>query len=481
MSVPESARPFYGRERELDTLLRALDRVRRTGAGTMISIRGRRRVGKSRLAQELIRHSGCRSVFYTPVRGPGPQELERFMDAIAHSDAPAAADVRRGATARSWEAALELAVSGAGRRTPVVLVIDELPYLVEKEPTIEAVLQLVWDRALQHQPVVVLLIGSDQAIMRALTDENRPLYDRARELVVEPLDPATVGALLDLSPADALDAYTVIGGFPVLALEWGRGRSLSEYLTDALQDASSFLAVSAERALAAEFPSDLRARAVLSAIGGDARAHKTIQARAGLSQTALDRTLRSLSEKGVIERSMPYSATTSPKNSRYLIADPYMRFWLRFVGPNIELIERGRGELVTATVLESWPTYRGGAIEPTIRDALERMLPAARFGNAKYVGSYWNRTHTVQVDLVAGDTRPVAKHVELVGSVKWRDAQPFDSADGNALIAHRTQVPGADGATRLVGVSRNGFSAHAGLDIQLHPEDLLLGASVPGR
>lgn len=473
MFSPEPVDLFHGRERELETLLRAIRRVRRTGQGAMFAMRGRRRVGKSRLAQELIRRSGCRSVFYTPVQGPGPRELERFVSAIARSDTSAAADVRRGAGAHSWEAALELAVSGASRREPVVLVIDELPYLVDKDPMIEAVLQLVWDRAWQHQPVVVLLIGSDRAVMQALTDEGRPLYDRAREMAIEPLDPATIGALLGLDAADALDAYTVIGGFPVLALEWERGRSLSEYLSEALQDASSFLVVSAERALTAEFPTDLQARAVLSAIGGDARAHKTIQARAGLSQTALDRTLRTLIEKGVIERSMPYSATASPKNSQYEIADPYMRFWQQFVGPNIELIERGRGELLAATVLETWPTYRGAAIEPTIRDALEHMLPAPRFGNAKYLGSYWNRTHTIQVDLVGGDTRPVAKHVELVGSVKWRETQPLERADANALTAARAQVPGAEETTLLVGVSRSGFSPSAALDIQIGPEELL--------
>lgn len=473
MTDEDPAGLFRGRERELEALLRTLRRIQRTGRGEMISMRGRRRVGKSRLAQELIRRCGCPSVFYTPVRGPGQHELERFVSAIARSDAPAATDVRRGATAQSWEAALGMAVSGASRRAPVILVIDELPYLVEKEPTIEAVLQLVWDHTLQHRPVLTLLIGSDRATMSAVTEEGRPLYDRAREMVLEPLDPATIGAMLDLSPADTLDAYTVIGGFPVLALEWGRGRKLSDYLSEALQDASSFLVVSAERALAGEFPADLQARAVLSAVGADARAHKTIQTRAGLNQTALDRTLRSLIAKGIVRRSTPYAAAASPKNRQYEIVDSYMRFWLRFVGPNIDLIERGRGELTAQIVSESWPAFAGRAIEPTIRDALERLLPARRFGNARYVGSYWNRTHTTQVDLVGGDAQPVATNVAFVGSAKWRARQPFDRADTAALIAQSAHVPGCTPTTKLIGVSRRNFTNDAGLDVALTAQDLL--------
>lgn len=464
---------FVGREAELARLTGILERVKRTGGGAMVSIRGRRRVGKSRLVEEFIRRSGCPAVSYTPVQGPGPQELDRFLVAVAQSDAPAAEDVRGGATATSWEAGLSLAVRGASQEVPVVLVIDELPYLVAKEPTTEAVLQLLWDRLFGHQSVLVILVGSDRATMEALTEEGRPLYDRAREMVVDPLDPATIGELLDLSAVDALDAYTVIGGFPVLALEWERGRSLGEYLADAVTDPSSFLVISAERALAAEFPADLQARAVLTAIGGDARAHKTILSRTGLPQTSLDRAVASLLAKGIVDRLTPYSAKPSPKNRQYVVADPYLRFWLRFVGPATDTIDRGRGELVLAAVTQNWSTFRGRAIEPIVRDALQQVLPTDRFGTARYVGSYWNRTNTVEVDLVGGDTAPSARQIEFVGSVKWRDEQPFHRADTTALAAQRASVPGAGVATKLVGVSRGGFDADAGLDVVLSADDIV--------
>src|SRR5580692_4020159 len=158
-----SARPlnmFVGREPELARLESALQGVRRTGGGALLSIRGRRRVGKSRLVEELIGRSGCASVFYTAVQGPGPRELERFLETVARSDAPAGADVRAGASAESWEGALALAARGATPADPVIVVIDELPYLVAKESTIEAVLQLLWDRTFQRQPVLVILVGS---------------------------------------------------------------------------------------------------------------------------------------------------------------------------------------------------------------------------------------------------------------------------------------------------------------------------------
>jgi len=472
MSVARPLGAFVGRSAELALLDRVLRRVKRTGQGAMLSIRGRRRVGKSRLVEEFIGRSGCRSIYFTAVQGPGA-ELGRFLDAVARSDTPAGEDIREGAAARTWEAALTLAVGGTTRADPIVLVIDELPYLTAGEPTIEATLQLAWDRTFQRQPVLVVLVGSDRATMEALTHGGRPLYDRVRELVVRPLDPATVGEMLDLPAADALDVYTVIGGFPVLALEWERGRSLDQYLADALTDPSSFLVISAERSLAAEFPADLQARAVLAAIGADARAHKALLARTGIPQSSLDRALGSLLDKGVVDRLNPYSVKPSPKNRQYVVADPYLRFWLRFVGPATDVIERGRGELAIADVQRDWSSFRGRAIEPLVRQAIEQTLPDRRFGTARHVGAFWNRTSTVEVDLVGGDTLPQARTIAFAGSIKWRDEQPFQRADAAALARHLAALPGADERTLLVGVSRNGFDPDAALDLRLTPEDLI--------
>ena len=452
-----TARPmdtFVGREGELARLERALDGVRRTGGGALLSIRGRRRVGKSRLVEELIQRSGSQSVFYTAVQGPGPQELERFLDTIARSDAPAGADVRAGASASSWEAALALAARGATTAAPVIIVIDALPYLV-------------------------VLVGSDRATMEALTEEGRPLYDRAREMVVKPLAPSMIGEMLDLPPAEALDAYTIIGGFPVLALEWGRGRSREDYLADALTDPSSFLVISAEKVLAAELPIEAQARAVLSAIGADARAHKTILARAGLPQSSLDRAIDVLLGKGVIDRLTPYSAKPSPKNRQYVVSDPYLRFWLRFVASGIDTIDRGRGELILANVQQNWFAFRGRAIEPIVRDGIERLLPDERFGAARYVGGYWNRNNSIEVDLVGGDKHPAAERIDFIGSVKWRDEQPFDRHDGAALAAKLPSVPGASTSTKLLGVSRQGFKQPSGLDVEIGPKELIAAYGGP--
>ena len=84
----------------------------------------------------------------------------------------------------SWEAALSIAASGAAAGQPIVLVIDELPFLIESEPAIEGIIQKQWDRSLEAQPGSLLLIGSDVSMMSALSDYGRPLYGRTGEMTI---------------------------------------------------------------------------------------------------------------------------------------------------------------------------------------------------------------------------------------------------------------------------------------------------------
>lgn len=87
------------------------------------------------------------------------------------------------------------------------------------------------------------------------------------------------------------------------------------------------------------------------------------------------------------------------------------------------------------------------------------------------MGGYWNRRGDVEVDLVGAGKKERPDRVDFVGSIKWRESRPFDRRDFAALSGQIGVVPGADGSTLLVGISRTGFEAE-GLDIALSPEDL---------
>ena len=191
--------------------------------------------------------------------------------------------------------------------------------------------------------------------------------------------------------------------------------------------ATSSLLVSAERSLAAEFPGDVQARRVLEAIGQGQRRFGDIGSKAGeIKGTPLTRSLELLRTKRVVTTERPLSLKMSP-DTRYRIDDPYLLFWLRFLGPHLAEVERGRGDRALQRIRDEWTRWRGRAIEPVVRESIARMshedlqIPA---DISMAVGGFWNRTNTVEVDLVLADKEPVAKSIFGVGSIKWT-TKPF--------------------------------------------------------
>ncbi|MGC0422577.1 ATP-binding protein [Embleya sp. AB8] len=466
---------FIGRDRELRTLRNTLDEVRdAVGAprpGQCVLMRGRRRVGKSTLVEEFLRQAAVPHLFFTAGGGTAEDELAELLDAVAESSLPNRSLFAEEAPSR-WNAAFRLLAEILPDDAPSVVVIDEVPYLMERVDAFEGMLQRAWDRWLGTKPVLLLLVGSDLSMMAALNAYDRPFHQRGREMVVGPLNPADLGEMLDLAPADAFDAALITGGLPLICREWRPGASMWEFLAAALENPISALLVSAERSLAAEFPPQAMGREVLRAIGAGERTFTNIaRAAGGIAHSSLSRATDLLIGKGVVAAELPLSTHPS-KERRYRVADPYLRFWLTFLDPHMAEIERMRGDLTLDRLRGQWTAWRGRAVEPLIRESLARILPAGGLPAAPAVGAYWTRSNDVEIDLVGADRQPVAKKLLFLGSIKWLETSPFDAHDLAALHKHRAAL--TTEAVPLIAVSRSGTTC-SGLQANFGPEDLLAG------
>lgn len=453
-----------------------LDAIRSDGRGRLVTVRGRRRVGKSWLIEEFIERSKAPHVFFAASRQTPERELSKFADRVARSSLPSANAIV-GVTFDSWEAALVLAATAAEKTRPSIIVIDEFPYLLEGgRDSVEGAVQTAWDRALSQAPVLLILVGSDLAMMQSLDEYGRPLHGRpSRGIVVDPLSPTDVGQLVKLPAAAALDAYLVVGGFPEIARLWQPGQALKAFLTRGLADESSPLVATGRRIMESEFPSETQARSILSVIGAGTRTYTAISHETGIASTNLNEPLKTLVErKRIVEARLPL-ASASSKDRRYEIADPYLRFYLRFIDPNIIDIERGRSRLVTPLIWRDWSTYRGRAIEPLIREAIGQVLPDDRLPDARYVGGYWTRQNEPEIDLIGADKQDPPAKVAFIGSIKWReDHRSFGWHEINDIRAKAASVAGVTPSTPVVGVSRSAFGpGHEELALALTAEDVI--------
>ena len=189
---------FVGRNAQLARLSGLLRHVRDDGdakPGKALLIRGRRRVGKSRLVEEFVEHIDVPHLFFAATGRPVRDELRLFAEEVVASDLPGAA-VFEGVELVSWDAAFRLLASALPDDGSVV-VLDEVPYLIAADDRFEGTLQRAFDRELASKRVLLIGIGSDLAMMEALNDYGRPFHQRATEMVVPPLTPAEVAELLD--------------------------------------------------------------------------------------------------------------------------------------------------------------------------------------------------------------------------------------------------------------------------------------------
>ena len=467
-----SPRHFIGRNRDLQRLWNHLNTVKFDGRGRLVSIRGRRQAGKSRLVTEFADRTTLPQLFFTGARlATQHDELRRFAAEACQSTLPERS-LFDGAAPENWSSILRLLAS-ALPDGPAVVVLDEFPWLLQSSPSLEGELQVAWDRLLEAKQVLVILIGSDISMMEALTTYERPLFGRVKEMVVNPFELGDTAQMIATDdPALAIDAQLVTGGYPRICMEWHDATSIGQFFSSQFADENSVLIDVGRNVLAAEFPPDLQATRVLSAIGAGARTNKEIGAHAGIQATPLARSLEVLkNSKRIVAADSPVSARPR-RDSRYRVADPHLRFWLRFVEPSLPDIARGRPDLAFGRIRAGWNGYRGVGVEPLVRASVERLAAAdPDLADASVIGGYWTRTNDLEVDLVGADQWPGASRIPLVGSIKWREKQPFDRHDFMELAQAAALVPGAS-KPKLIAVSRTP-SITTGLDRVYSPADLV--------
>jgi len=471
---------FVGRAAELSLLHRRLDRSAAGGAGTALVIRGRRQVGKSRLAQEFCDRAVVPYLFYTATKGASPVEaVAAFLAELRDSNLPRDRGLVPAEPTRSWPDAFRVlaAVLPDG---PAVIVLDELPWLAEQDEVFDGALQTAWDRLLSRRPVLLLLLGSDLHMMERLTAYDRPFFGRADNLLLGPLNPAEVGDALSLDAADAIDAGLLSGGLPGILRAWPDGIPALQFAEQECEDPASPLFGVPEAALLAEFPAPDTARRVIEAVGGGNRTHANIAAEAGgrtgaIPSGTLSPVLhRLVNDKHVLAIDEPLSIKPG-RPALYRVADSNLRFYLAIGRSAHELTRRGRTASAATLIRRRWASWRGRAVEPVIRAALSLAAEDLPWPDATVVGGWWNRAFDPEIDLIGADRMPVAGKLSYAGSVKWTD-QPFDGRDLAALQRGAQHVPGFEhGDTSLITVSRAGFSDSTSEHLALcwQPSDVL--------
>lgn len=429
--------------------LRKLRELSTASGPALVVLRGRRRVGKSALLQQAFPRG--RVVSY--------QADEQDEAAQLRLLAREAARLIRGTPPLAfsdWDTALGFFETTAAD-APLAVILDEFQFLCSAQPALPSIIQRHWDRWQRAgTPLQLVLAGSALSFMDGLLDHGAPLFGRATyRPLLQPLDYRDASQLgpAAASPAERIVRYGVLGGTPQYQ-RWAGRRSTPTLIRDAVLAKGAPLYEEPLQLLRSEeglrepqsYFSVLRALASGRTRTGEIAG--AIQRDTSATAKVLDR----LAELGYVELREPLQPAGPRARGIWGIADPYFRFWFRYVFPNRSRLERGRVDEVYREIEADLDSYTGLVFEDVCRTWVARHAEGGP--PADSVGLWWSRRADAEIDVVAMGGRDY----RLLGSCKWARNAGTDAIE--QLQTHRALL-GPRAAQAELAVFARGFSQRA--------------------
>lgn len=401
---------FIGRKDELKKLMDLKKSFRSKGLAQLVVIKGRRRVGKSRLAEEFSKDQNFISfsgIFPAP-------ETTNQVQLDVFSEQFCAIFKLPPLTFSDWTHALSHLTNHLPSENTVIL-FDEIAWMGSKDPNFVAKLKVWWDLNIQDKPnVTVIFCGSISAWIDENIINSTSFFGRiALTIDLQPLSLPECGEFLraigfEGSAYDIYKILAVTGGIP-----WYLEQIYAHEMAD---DNIKRLCFTKGGTLTNEFDrifNDLffhRGDIYKAIINHLAEGMKNLdQLRKEVNYTAsgtFSTIMNNLITAGFVTKHFQWSLKTgsASKYSLYRLSDPYLRFYIKYIEPNRQKIDQNSFGNISINQLPGWESILGYQVEslllhnrPLILKAIG-IEPADIVGDNPYVQYKNSRQQGCQID-----------------------------------------------------------------------------------
>lgn len=315
---------FIGRTRELGLMGRELE-----GQGQRnVLVYGRRRVGKSELIKWALAVSDVPTPIYYECRETSEHDNVESLSALV-SEAYHLPPLAFGGVRELIEFLFQQA-----RESPVVLVLDEYPYLRSAVKGLDSVLQTAIDAHRETSQLKIVLCGSYVEVMKSLVEASNPLYGRI-DLTLElgPMDYYDSARFYPgFSAEEKVRLYSVFGGIPYYNRLIDQRVSVRENVIELVTSPGARLENEVPLYLGSEISKIANANEVFGALARGFSHWRDLLAQSHVSSgPAMADVLAKLVEMGLVEKRAPINDPLNKRKSEYRISDPLTLFYYRFV------------------------------------------------------------------------------------------------------------------------------------------------------
>lgn len=399
---------FFGRERELEELKSFFKKP----IAALAVCSGRRRIGKSTLIEKAGEaEKGAFLEFYgLPPRegGTNKDQLEHFSRQISSyfSLPPVKFD--------DWQAALEF-LADLTKEGNTIVFLDEISWMGGKDKDFPGKLKGVWDTRFKKNPgLKMILCGSVSSWIQENILQNKGFLGRVSlsiQLEELPLSDANLfwKNKTKISAKEKLKILSVTGSIPRYLEEIDPNLDAEKNLKKLCFSPGGFLLEEFDKIfndLFGRYSQDFQD--VIFCLMNQPKSFDEIVKMLDKEHSgALHAKLQVLEKCGFLARDFVWQGgKKSSKLSKYRLKDNYIRFYLKYIKPKKEMIEKGLFYDVDLENFSDWSSLMGLQFENLVLNNLRKVLellkisPESLLSASPYFQNRTQRQKGCQIDLL---------------------------------------------------------------------------------
>lgn len=371
---------FIGRKDQLE----ALSLLWNKRTASLVTCRGRRRIGKSTLIEEFAKRTADHfiNIVGLPPRRGMTDSNQRVNFCVELAD-QTGGKVRR---ANNWTAAfkaLDEAIPAEGR---TVVLLDEISWMGSRNPDFAGYLKTAWDKRLKkHDKLVLVLCGSVSSwIAENILDSTGFVGRDSLDLEIKELSLAESVEMMGLvgrrlSSRELFDILSVTGGVPKYLEEIRPEWSVEENVRQLCFMPRGTLFREFNETFSEVFGNKISSRSdVLHKLAeGPMSVIELATAMGKTPNGKLSKTLQDLQYAGFVARDSGANPLTGKplRMERYRIKDNYTRFYLHYIEPRHQAIEKELFKFSSLDQLGGWQAILGLQFENLVLNHVEDLFP----------------------------------------------------------------------------------------------------------
>lgn len=365
---------FIGREQELITL----NRFAKKSTASLLVIKGRRRIGKSRLVEEFCIRNKIKLLnfvgLYPEIGVTAQQQRNEFAKQMGFI----------GLVANDWSD-LFRALADRVQKGRVIILLDEISWMAYGDHTFLPKLKNAWDIYFKKNDQLILIIcGSASSWIEKNVLSSTGFVGRIsfaltlEELHLDECGPFWGKAIKNISPLEILKILSVTGGVPKYLEEIDHHLDAEDNIKKLCFTKGGMLFDEFDNIFRSSFirKSNMYIKIVRLLANGPKEMIELCNLLNTKPTGRFSEYLYELDLAGFVKRDYTWQLSTGldTKMSKYRLGDNYTRFYLKYIDKYKTKIERGSFDIKSLTSLPAWDSIMALQFENLVLNNRKTIL-----------------------------------------------------------------------------------------------------------